>query len=103
MTAIHWHRDKAPDGTPRYYAEMPIGVDPITGRGGLLVRVADAAQTGRPGVDDYPWDWSLTDAGRERAYAMLPARSMTRLRTVGVADTLRSVKENVAYLVRLAS
>lgn len=98
MAKVHWHRDPAPDGTPRYYAEQNVGVDPISG-GSRLVRVAEAAKTGRDGVDDYPWDWSLTDAGQERAYNLLPRGSMERLKTVGVADTLRSIKDNVEHLL----
>jgi hypothetical protein len=77
---IGWHREPTPDGTPKWYAEM----------GG--VRVAEAAMTGRAGVDDYPWDWFLTDSGN--------GMQTHSGRTVGAADTLRSVKESVLTVLR---
>jgi hypothetical protein len=79
---IGWHREPTPDGTPKWWAEM----------GG--VRVADAAMTGRTGVDDYPWDWSLTDAGESLRHADRGRHSS------GVEDTLRAVKSTVDYLLR---
>jgi hypothetical protein len=42
--------------------------------------VARIERTGRPGVDDYPWDWYVIEIGRG----------------AGVADTLRSAKAKVA-------
>lgn len=99
MTKIHWHReslDRLGVRAPKWYAEMAVGVDPISGQGGRLVRIAEAVMTGRSGVDNYPWDWFLTDAGQERAYGLLPRGSMKSLRTSGAADTLRSVKSYVA-------
>ena len=53
--------------------------------------VARVALTGRRGVDHYPWDWYFTDAGE--------ARRRPGARTSGVTDTLRSAKEQVAYLL----
>lgn len=74
---IGWHREPTPDGTPKWYAEM----------GG--VRVAEAAMTGRSGVDDYPWEWFMTanGLGLARNRWVWPGP-----RTVGVSDTLRSAK-----------
>jgi hypothetical protein len=79
---VNWHKEPTPDGTPKWYADLHGE------------RVAEAAKTGRDGVDWYPWDWSLTDAG----LALLPDDGARR-KTVGVADTLRSIKESVAGLV----
>lgn len=76
---IRWHKRPTPDGTPAWYAEM----------GGITV--AEAAMTGRNGVDDYPWDWSLTDYGE--------AMKVRGRSTGGVCDTLRSVKGTVASLL----
>jgi hypothetical protein len=88
MSNIRWHRSPATaDGHTVWYAEIHN------------VRMAEAVNTSSTGSDDYPWDWSLTDEGAERAYQMLPAGSMLRLKTVGVADTLRSVKDTVAALL----
>jgi len=78
---LGWHREPTPDGTPKWYAEI----------GG--VRVAEAAMTGRQGVDDYPWDWYLTDAGEALAYTDRGRRS------VGPTDTLRAAKEHVYALL----
>ena len=76
---VGWHREPTADGTPKWYAEM----------GG--VRVAEAVMTGRSGVDNYPWDWSLTNAGE--------GLKRGQGRTGGVADTLRSVKDKVLNLL----
>ena len=77
---IDWHRGDpvhgpSPDGTPQWYATM----------GGVVV--ATAVMTGRSGVDDYPWDWGLEDAGK--GLQTRPGK------TQGVTDTLRSAKEYV--------
>jgi hypothetical protein len=83
MYRIRWHKVPTADGTPKWYGEM----------GG--VSIADAAMTGRAGVDDYPWDWGLTDAGRALATLDGP-----RVKHSGVCDTLRSVKADVDWLMR---
>lgn len=78
---LGWHREPSSDGSPKWYCEM----------GG--VRVAEAAMTGRPGVDDYPWDWYLTDAGTALWHT-------GRGHAGGVSDTLRDIKERVANGLR---
>lgn len=73
---IRWQRVKMADGTPRYLAirnGAPVG---------------EAVMTGRRGVDNYPWDWSLSDV----PVVIHPAE---RRRYSGVADTLRSAKAYV--------
>lgn len=71
---ISWHRDPQPDTTPAWVAEI----------GG--VQVAQAFMTGRAGVDNYPWEWSLTTDGVALAL---------RSRHTGVTDTLRTAKTEV--------
>ena len=70
---IRWHKIQTADGTPSWDAE----------RDGSPV--ANAAMTGRPGTDNYPWDWYI-EPGISH---MGPAS--------GVCDTLRSCKERVRY------
>lgn len=95
---LKWHRLDSRNGTPSYYAEAALRIDETSKRR-VLVRVAEAVKSGRDGVDDYPWDWWLTPAGGDRAYSLLPRESMRRLRTGGVADTLRTIKQSVARLM----
>jgi hypothetical protein len=77
---LRWHHERTPDGTPKWWADM----------GGM--NVAETYCTGRPGIDNYPWDWFLTDNGHGVAVA--------NARTGGVADTLRSVKSYVDAALR---
>jgi hypothetical protein len=65
-----WHKGKGEQHVPLWYAE----VDGIV--------IAEAACTGRPGVDDYPWDVSLR---------------FKHTKHIGAQDTLRSAKDIVAY------
>lgn len=77
---MKWHRKKFGS----YYAVLDNRI------------VAEADCTGRPGVDDYPWDWALTRDGEAlRKQPDAPGIS----RGMGAADTLRSVKNNVAWLL----
>lgn len=70
------------EGTPVWDArEAVLGVAVYTGSG----------------ADNYPWDWYLTDEGQARANAAAKSREAMRIRTTGVADTLRSAKQAVAY------
>lgn len=73
---IRWHR--ADRHGPAWYAE-------INGE-----RVAESVKTGSH-LDDYPWDWHLTDEGLAWRFA----RGIRSTKTVGVSDTLRSSKEYV--------
>ena len=75
MTALRWHRTSTRDGIV-WWAE----------RGGS--EVANVVMTGRPGVDDYPWDW----------YILFRVRPDDRGkgRTSGVTATLRDAKTAVA-------
>jgi hypothetical protein len=78
---IRWHmkpdRPARTSWSREWYAEI----------GGVVV--AEAVQTGRSGVDDYPWDWCLTDEGRKR--------QVEGSRNEGPSDSLRAVKHEVAY------
>lgn len=65
---IKWHRIQMPDHAPYYSGYLGP------------VKVATIACTGRPGVDDYPWDWSIED-GHGRGS--------------GVTDTYRGAKKYV--------
>lgn len=69
---IRWHKDRRPWLA---YAES-IWYAEVDGQ-----RIADAVLTGRHGVDDYPWDWSV--------------RFPTTARSVGVSSTLRHAKDYV--------
>ena len=51
--------------------------------------VAEIVRTGRYGADDYPWDWSLTMAGRQ----------MVGGYRGGVADALKNAKMAVDHLL----
>lgn len=74
---IRWHNDPAPDA-PRWRAE-------VNGQ-----TIAYAARTGRPGVDDYPWDWYFLH-GVVTVYDWTAYRG----RTSGTVDTLRHAKDEV--------
>lgn len=52
-----------------------------------------AVQTGRRGVDDYPWDWGIDP--------LYPAPEGVRVKTSGVADTLRAAKDQAEYAARM--
>ena len=66
---IRWHKGKGEDYVPLWYAEV------------AGVVIANAACTGRPGIDDYPWDVTITFGAKH----------------IGAQDTLRSAKEAVAH------
>lgn len=79
---VLWHK-KAPG---HWYAAMAPGGD----------IVAEAVLTGSH-LDDYPWDWYLMpDADSFRVEPASPQEAISR-RQSGVADTLRSAKEQVLW------
>lgn len=55
--------------------------------------VGVAVLTGRPGVDNYPWDWYLTDAGEKLVPPEVTANR--RWHQSGVSDTLRASKDMI--------
>lgn len=93
---IKWHRARfsAEEPTIDWYAEENFVV------------LARAANTSHTGSEDYPWEWYLTDHGESRARTTRVERigRMERVspmpeKTYGQQDTLRSVKQVVAYLL----
>jgi hypothetical protein len=71
---IRWHKGpKNKSHVPHWYAE----VDGVT--------IANAHCTGRPGVDDYPWDLLIEFATEARS------------KTSGSRDTLRDCKDAVEH------
>jgi hypothetical protein len=79
---IRWRRYKNTDGSSRYEAQRLEQSDPYHS---VIARtVGYVTLTGRPGVDNYPWDWYLA-----------PNVHSIGHRESGVSDTLRSGKAYV--------
>jgi hypothetical protein len=81
---IRWRRYKNLDGSSRYEAQRLEQSDAYHAT--IARTVGYVTMTGRPGVDDYPWDWYLAPA----------VHSPAGVREAGVSDTLRSGK---AYIL----
>jgi hypothetical protein len=79
---LTWSKGKQGDGwSPEYIAADDNGV------------AGGAVRTGRYGADDYPWEWHIEP--------LHPAPEGVRVRTSGVADTLRSAKDQAQQAARL--
>lgn len=93
---IKWHRARfsAEEPTLDWYAED------------RHVILARAANTSHTGTEDYPWEWYLTPTGTARAKEIWKNRVAMGLsgksrepKDYGQQDTLRGVKQTVAYLL----
>lgn len=80
---LSWSKSKAPQTSwsPEYIAADDHGV------------AGSAVRTGRYGSDHYPWDWYIIP--------LHPAPEGVRVNASGVADTLRSAKDQAEQAARL--